>query len=159
MADQMNRRPHRHTETHGDQHSEHQHTEHGSRDNSTTAIVDVSGLQWASQQSVIDVILRRRPGVLEVQVNPVAQTATVRFDPARTSLAQLRKWIQDCGYHCAGQSVPAHICDPMTDPQRPGPRTMPTPNARNHRGRRRRPSPPTQVTRATQTVQDARTRT
>ena len=52
-----------------------------------TAILDVSGLYWASEQNVVTAMLQRRPGVLEVEVNPVSQTATVVFDPARTSLA------------------------------------------------------------------------
>jgi len=38
---------------------------------------------------VTAVLVRFR--VLEVQANPVAQTATVVFDPAVTSLAQLRR--------------------------------------------------------------------
>src|SRR5512142_2186312 len=58
----------------------------------------------------------RSTGVLEVEVNPVAQAATVVFDPGRTSLAELRGWVTECGYHCAGQSVPAHVCDPMAGP-------------------------------------------
>jgi len=51
--------------------------------------------------------------VLAVEANPVAQTATVRFDPERTSVAELRRWVEECGYHCAGRSVPGHVCDPM----------------------------------------------
>ncbi|MGH3994025.1 MAG: heavy metal translocating P-type ATPase, partial [Pseudonocardiaceae bacterium] len=50
------------------------------------------------------------------EVNPVAQAATVVFDPGRTSVAELRGWVQECGYHCAGQSVPSHISDPMDEP-------------------------------------------
>ncbi|MEV0316292.1 heavy metal translocating P-type ATPase [Nonomuraea fuscirosea] len=84
-----------------------------------TAILDVSGLRWASEQNVVVAVLGRRPGVLHVEANPVAQTATVRFDPRRTSVAELRTWIVECGYHCAGQSVPAHLCDPMAEPGRP----------------------------------------
>ncbi|MGE5132428.1 MAG: heavy metal translocating P-type ATPase [Gemmatimonadota bacterium] len=81
-----------------------------------TAVLDVRGLQWATEQSVVAAVLGRRPGVLEVAVNPVAQAATVAFDPARTSVAELRRWVTECGYHCAGQSVPGHICDPMAEP-------------------------------------------
>jgi P-type Cu2+ transporter len=44
----------------------------------------------------------------------------VVFDPRRTSLAELRGWVMECGYHCAGQSVPAHVCDPMAEPDMPG---------------------------------------
>jgi P-type Cu2+ transporter len=84
-----------------------------------TAVLEVRGLQWASEQNVVAAVLRR-PGVLDVEVNSVAQIATVWFDPRQTSLAQLRDWVRDCGYHCAGQSVPAHICDPMQAPDPPG---------------------------------------
>ncbi|HEX9064871.1 MAG TPA: heavy metal translocating P-type ATPase [Streptosporangiaceae bacterium] len=84
------------------------------------AVLDVRGLQWASEQNIVAAVLGRRPGVLEVEVNAVSQTATVTFDPDRTSLAELRRWVTDCGYHCAGQSVPAHVCDPMADPDQPG---------------------------------------
>jgi Cu2+-exporting ATPase len=54
-----------------------------------------------------------------VEANPVAQTATVTYDAAKTSLAELRRWIQECGLHCAGQSVPEHICDPLLEPDPP----------------------------------------
>ncbi|QNE73518.1 heavy metal translocating P-type ATPase [Streptomyces finlayi] len=82
----------------------------------STAVLDVRGLAWASQQSTVAAVLGRRPGVLQVEVNPVAQSATVVFDPRRTSLAELRRWVEECGYHCAGQSVPSHVCDPMAEP-------------------------------------------
>jgi len=85
-----------------------------------TAVLDVRGLQWASEQNVVAAVLGRRPGVLDVEVNAVGQTATVVFDPRRTSLAELRRWVTECGYHCAGQSVPAHVCDPMLEPDPPG---------------------------------------
>ena len=99
----------------GHEHTGHEHTRPG-HTGGKSVVLDVSGLQWASQQNTVAAALQRRPGVLTVQVNPVSQTATVQFDPARTSLAQLRGWVQDCGYHCAGQSVPAHVCDPMAEP-------------------------------------------
>ncbi len=87
----------------------------------TTVVLDVRGLHWASEQAVASSVLSGRPGVLAVEVNPVAQTATVRFDSAAASVAQLRSWLQECGYHCAGQSVPSHVCDPMTEPDQSGP--------------------------------------
>ena len=81
-----------------------------------TVVLDVRGLRWASEQNIVAAVLGRRPGVLAVEVNAVSQTATVTFDPSRTSVAELRDWVIECGYHCAGQSVPAHICDPMAEP-------------------------------------------
>ncbi|MET8158296.1 heavy metal translocating P-type ATPase [Sphaerisporangium sp. NPDC005289] len=88
-------------------------------DSGKTVVLDVSGQLWASQQGAVSASLGRRPGVLAVEVNPVAQTATVEFDPARTSVAELRRWVRECGYHCAGQSVPAHLCDPLEEPDPP----------------------------------------
>ncbi|MEV4729979.1 heavy metal translocating P-type ATPase [Saccharopolyspora sp. NPDC049426] len=93
----------------------HTHSNHH-RKESSTAVLDVRGLLWASEQNVVAARLGRRPGVRSVAVNPVAQAATVVFDPARTSLSDLRRWVRECGYHCAGQSVPAHVCDPMQEP-------------------------------------------
>ncbi|MGW5162297.1 heavy metal translocating P-type ATPase [Nonomuraea wenchangensis] len=95
---------------------------HGDAGQVSTAVLDVSGLHWASEQNVVVAVLGRRPGVIHVEANPVGQTATVRFDPRRTSVAELRTWVIDCGYHCAGQSVPSHICDPMAEPGPPAAR-------------------------------------
>ncbi len=81
-----------------------------------TAVLEVAGVHWASSKSVTEAVLGRRPGVLAVDANPVSQTATVTYDPATTDLTQLRDWVRECGYHCAGQSVPQHICDPMAEP-------------------------------------------
>jgi P-type Cu2+ transporter len=85
----------------------------------STAVLDVRGLNWASEKNIVEAVLGRRPGVLRVEANPVAQTATVDFDPRETSLVDLRRWVTECGYHCAGQSVPAHVCDPMIEPDPP----------------------------------------
>jgi Cu2+-exporting ATPase len=81
-----------------------------------TAVIEVSGVNWASEKAIAEAVLSRRPGVLAVEVNPVAQTATVTYDPDRTSVVELSEWVGDCGFHCAGQSVPRHICDPLVEP-------------------------------------------
>ncbi len=81
-----------------------------------TAVLEVSGVQWATQKAAVEAVLGRRPGVQSVLANPVAQTATVRYDPDATSVAELAGWVRDCGYHCQGQSVPSHVCDPLLEP-------------------------------------------
>ena len=81
-----------------------------------TAVLGVQGLHWATSAPVIESTLLRRPGVTAVEANAVNQTATVVFDPAQTSVADLSQWIRDCGFHCAGRSVPDHLCDPMSEP-------------------------------------------
>src|SRR3954454_25018857 len=84
-----------------------------------TAVLEVAGVQWASQKATVEAVLGRRPGVLAVEANPVGQTAVVTYDTAATSIRQLSAWVRDCGYHCAGQSVPRHVCDPAAEPHDP----------------------------------------
>ena len=76
-----------------------------------TRTLDASGVQWASSKAVAEKILRQRPGVMDVSVNPVSQTATVTYDTAITDVGELAQWIRDCGLHCAGESLPDHLCD------------------------------------------------
>ena len=80
---------------------------------SETVVMEVKGVHWASSKSIAESVLSRRPGVMRVDANPVSQTATVTFDTEQTSIADLTRWVRECGYHCAGRSVPDHICDPM----------------------------------------------
>jgi len=81
-----------------------------------TAVLHVGGMHRASEKTVVERVLGDRPGVVSVEANPVAQTATVAFDPAQTSVQELRGWVEECRMHCAGQSVPGHVCDPMAEP-------------------------------------------
>ncbi|HEX6580518.1 MAG TPA: heavy metal translocating P-type ATPase [Actinomycetota bacterium] len=85
----------------------------------TSTVLHVGGMYRATEKSVVEHVLASRPGVMSVEANPVAQTANVTFDPAETSVADLRRWVEDCGFHCAGQSVPEHICDPLMEPDPP----------------------------------------
>jgi P-type Cu2+ transporter len=80
-----------------------------------TAVLEVRGVQWASEKARVEAVLGRTPGVHSVEANPVAQTATVTYDPGDTSVRQLAEGIRDCGYHCAGRSVPEHVCDPLAE--------------------------------------------
>ena len=86
-----------------------------------TIVLDTRGLNWATEKNLVEAVLGRRPGVVEVEANPVAQSANVVYYPGRTSVVELRDWVEKCGLHCAGQSVPNHICDPMLDEGGPEP--------------------------------------
>jgi Cu2+-exporting ATPase len=81
-----------------------------------STVLQVGGLGWATSAAAVEQALLGRPGVLEVEANAVSQTANVTYDPDRTHIAELTGWVRDCGYHCAGQSVPDHACDPMAEP-------------------------------------------
>lgn len=86
----------------------------------TTTVLDVGGVHWATTGAVIESTLLRRPGgVSSVQANTVNNTATVTYDPAATSVADLSQWLRDCGFHCQGRSVPAHVCDRWPNPVAP----------------------------------------
>ncbi len=89
--------------------------DHG-RSSIATALIEAGGLQWASEKNVIEKALKNRPGVISVDANPVAQTATITYDQSVTTVVDLRNWVRECGYHCRGQSVPSHICDPLIEP-------------------------------------------
>jgi P-type Cu2+ transporter len=80
-----------------------------------TTVLHVGGLHYAGEKAVVEHALAGRPGVVAVGANPVAQTATVTYDPEQTSVEALSRWVEECGYHCAGQSVPGHVCDPMAE--------------------------------------------
>ncbi len=91
---------------------------HEQRQGASTAeparvVLHVGGLHYATEKSVVERKLGEQPGVLAVDANPVAQTATVAFDTNRTSVESLRRWVEECGFHCAGRSVPGHLCDPL----------------------------------------------
>lgn len=85
-----------------------------------TVVLDVAGQHWATSGRVIQQRLDREPGVLNVEPNAIAQTVTVAYDPTVTTVAALTARVRECGYHCAGQSVPDHLCDPAAEPGHPG---------------------------------------
>ena len=58
-------------------------------------------------------VLGARPGVVEVDANPVAQTATVELPPGGDISRRAQEVVEKCGYHCAGRSVPGHVCEPL----------------------------------------------
>jgi Cu2+-exporting ATPase len=76
-------------------------------------VLHVGGIYRGSEHTVVMRRLTQRPGVLAVDANPVAQTATATYDPHVSSVPELGAWVEEWGYHCAGRSFPGHICDPL----------------------------------------------
>jgi Cu2+-exporting ATPase len=60
--------------------------------------------------------LAQIPGVTKAEVNYVAGSATVTFDETVTDLSVIKSKIHECGYHCAGERVPKHVCMPEHSP-------------------------------------------
>ena len=42
-----------------------------------TVVLEVAGVHWASEKAVAEAVLGRRPGVVQVEANPVGQTASL----------------------------------------------------------------------------------
>jgi Cu2+-exporting ATPase len=84
-----------------------------------TVVLHVGRQYRASEKAVVEAALARHPGVLSVEANPVAQTATVRYDPAVTSVHELRRAVERCGFDCAGCNLPGCLCDPLHEPGEP----------------------------------------
>ncbi|MFZ1286656.1 MAG: heavy metal translocating P-type ATPase, partial [Candidatus Phosphoribacter sp.] len=85
---------------------------------SQTTVLHVGGLHWATSEHAIESTLGGREGVEAVEANAVNQSATVTYNPGVTSVAELAGWVRECGYHCAGRSVPLHVCEPMDESAR-----------------------------------------
>lgn len=90
-----------------------------SQTSSQKTVLQLGGLHWATSARAIESTLMRRPGVEAVSANAANQTASVTYDPSLTSVAQMTGWVRDCGFHCAGRSVPDHICEPMGEAAAP----------------------------------------
>jgi len=80
---------------------------------STTNTFEVAGLLSPLSARGVEKHLAQMPGIERVSVNPVAGSATVTYDQRRIDPTRIQGAIQDCGYHCAGEMLPQHVCGPM----------------------------------------------
>ncbi len=78
----------------------------------TTSTIEVGELISTLSATGVQRQLSTLPGVHHADVNYVAGSATVHFDESRITLDAIRQRVIDCGYHCRGELVPAHVCDP-----------------------------------------------
>lgn len=77
-----------------------------------TSTVEVGELVSSLSASGVQRQIAALPGVHHVAVNYVAGSATVHYDETKTSLEGIRRRIVECGYHCRGEMLPAHVCPP-----------------------------------------------
>jgi Cu2+-exporting ATPase len=76
----------------------------------TTSTFEVGDLFSVLGARGIEKQLQRVPGVGRVSVNPVSGSTTVAYDPAETSVSAIQAAIDACGFHCAGEALPKHVC-------------------------------------------------
>lgn len=82
----------------------------------STRNFEVGGLLSSMSARGVEKQLSRVPGVTAVAVNYVAGSASVSFEADQTSPVKIRSAIEACGYHCGGESTPAHVCAPHEAP-------------------------------------------
>jgi len=69
----------------------------------------VGGMLTAGCARNVERALMKLAGVHHVSANPINETATVHFDEALVTLAQLQDATRDCGYTCQGETAPDHM--------------------------------------------------
>jgi Cu2+-exporting ATPase len=77
-----------------------------------TSTVEVGNLVSSLSAAGVQRQIAALPGVHHVDVNYVAGSATVHYDETKASLEDIRRRIVECGYHCHGEMLPAHVCPP-----------------------------------------------
>ena len=77
-----------------------------------TSTIEVGELVSTLSAAGVHRQLSTLPGVRHADVNYVAGSATVHYDEAKITLDAIRQRVVDCGYHCRGELVPAHVCNP-----------------------------------------------
>lgn len=85
-----------------------------------TSTVDVGGILTPLSDMGIEKQLKRLPGVERADVDYATASATVTYDERVTSLAAIKAKIRDCGFNCAGEVVPRHVCHPEDPPDAQG---------------------------------------
>ncbi len=60
--------------------------------------------------------LAKLTGVHKAEVNYVAGSATVVYDETVIDLKAIKAQVHECGYHCAGERLPKHVCVPEDPP-------------------------------------------
>lgn len=77
-----------------------------------TTTVDVRGIISVLDPLGVEKQLRQLAGVSSAEVNFVSATATVTYDEDKTDVEAIRSTILECGFHCRGEVVPRHVCEP-----------------------------------------------
>lgn len=78
----------------------------------TVVVLGAQGMLHGSSAQALEGVLRRLPGVHQVEASPVSDSVTVVFDAGTVRQGEIERAINECGYHCRGEVVPAHVCVP-----------------------------------------------
>ena len=77
-----------------------------------TINLDVHGLFEELDHLGVEKRLAAIPGVHHAHANPASGSVSVTYDEQKVGPAVLQATVEDCGYHCSGEALPAHVCKP-----------------------------------------------
>jgi P-type Cu2+ transporter len=77
-----------------------------------TATLDVGGMPSILDYRAVEKQLGRIPGVQRAAASIASNSVTVEYDETVASVAALRDKVNECGFHCTGQIMPRHVCEP-----------------------------------------------
>jgi Cu2+-exporting ATPase len=77
-----------------------------------TATLNVGGMLSMLDYQAVEKQLGRIPGVQRATVSIASNSATVEFDETVTGVPALKDKVNECGFHCTGQIMPKHVCEP-----------------------------------------------
>ena len=81
-----------------------------------TVTIEVGDLLSALSALGVEKQLLKLPGVHKAEVNYVAGSATVVYDEMVADIKTIKARVRECGYHCAGERLPKHVCVPEDPP-------------------------------------------
>jgi P-type Cu2+ transporter len=80
-----------------------------------TTVINLEGTESVLSPAGVEKQLCKHPGIHKVETNFMTGTATVYHDESMT-LAEIKRYVAECGYGCSGECLPAHVCKPGDPP-------------------------------------------
>jgi P-type Cu2+ transporter len=77
-----------------------------------TATLDVGGMLSMLDYQAVEKQLGRIPGVQRATASIASNSVTVEYDETVTNVGALKDKVNECGFHCTGQTMPKHVCEP-----------------------------------------------
>lgn len=80
-----------------------------------TTVINLEGIESVLSPAGVEKQLCTQPGIHQVETNFMTGTATVYHDESVT-LAEIKRYVAECGYGCSGECLPEHVCQPADPP-------------------------------------------
>ncbi len=80
-----------------------------------TTVINLEGIESVLSPAGVEKQLCKHPGIHKVETNFMTGTATVYHDESVT-LADIKRYVAECGYGCSGECLPEHVCKPGDPP-------------------------------------------